>query len=282
MEEIYRYPIEEFIQSIYIVTSRRTSSKFAEESMYDAFDILQNRYSLFKKIEINKKVAFGTGFKVNLSDNIKNIQTNEIAHALESLLRVIYDDISEESGLYFITEIKNHVGKETVYRIIDLGVDLEQIQNEQHLTYNRKKRKKELKDNGKQENPLGYTWGSVGKWNYNDSTKEVELYDIHGNLLDKIDIENAIRSYVENLSGITESSPLELAKLLDKHEKAYSFLKLVHSENIDFKTAKNMLNLNDEEINQIIKELLELKLLQYISDDEIEITESGKAFISKQ
>ena len=75
---------------------------------------------------------------------------------------------------------------------------------------------------------------------------------------------------------------MELAKLLDKHEKAYSFLKLVHSENIDFKTAKNMLNLNDEEINQIIKELLELKLLQYISDDEIEITESGKAFISKQ
>ena len=40
--------------------------------------------------------------------------------------------------------------------------------------------------------------------------------------------------------------------------------------------------MNDEEINQIIKELLELKLLQYISDDEIEITESGKAFISKQ
>lgn len=281
MEEIYRYSIEEFIQSIYTVASRRTSSKFAEESMCDAFDILQNRFSLFKKIEINKAVAVGTGFKVNLSDDIKNIQTNEIAHALESLLRVIYDDISEESGLYFITEIKNHVGKETVYRIIDLGVDLEQIQSEQHLTYNRKKRKKELKDNGKQKNPLGYTWGSVGKWNYNDSTKEVELYDTHGNLLDKIGLENAIRSYVENLSGITESSPLELAKLLEKHEKAYSFLKLVYSENIDFETAKNMLNLNDKEINKIIKELLELKLLQYISDNEIEITESGKDFISK-
>lgn len=281
MEEIYRYSIEEFIQSIYIVAGRRTSSKFAEESMCDAFDILQNRFSLFKKIEINKEVAASTGFKVNLSDDIKNIQTNEIAHALESLLRVIYDDISEESGLYFITEIKNHVGKETVYRIIDLGVDLEQIQSEQHLTYNRKKRKKELKDNGKQKNPLGYTWGSVGKWNYNDSTKEVELFDTHGNLLDKIGLENAIRSYVENLSGITESSPLELAKLLEKHEKAYSFLKLIYFENIDFETAKNMLNLNDKEINKIIKELLELKLLQYISDNEIEITESGKEFVSK-
>ena len=42
-----------------------------------------------------------------------------------------------------------------------------------------------------------------------------------------------------------------------------------------------MLYLSDDEINKIIKELIELKLLQYVSDDEIEITESGKEFISE-
>ena len=281
MEEILKKSIEEFIQSIYLVSSRRTSWKFAEESMCDAFDILQSRFSLFKKIEINKEAEFGLGFKVYLSVDIKNIQTNEIVRALESLLRVIYDEISEESGLYFITEIKNHVGKDNIYQITDLGVDLDKIQSEQHLAYTRKKRKKELKKSGKQKNPLGYTWGSVGKWSYNYNTKQVELYDSQGNLLDKIDLQIAIRSYVENLSGITENSPLELANLLDKHEKAYSFLKLIYTENVDFDTAKNMLNLNDDDLNKIIKELLELKLLQYISDDEIEITESGKEFVSK-
>jgi hypothetical protein len=250
--------------------------------MCDAFDILQGRFSLFKKIEINKEAVFGIGLKVNLSDDIKNIETTEVPHAFESLFRIIYDDISEESGLYFITEIKNHIGKESIYRIMDLGIDLDRIQNEQHFAYTRKKRKKDLKDSGKQENPLGYTWGSVGKWNYNESTKQVELYDKKGNLLDKIDLQNAIRSYVENLSGITESSPLELANLLEQHEKAYSFLKLIYTENIDFETAKNMLNLNDEEINNIIKELIELKLLQYISDGEIEITKSGIELVTNK
>ena len=101
-------------------------------------------------------------------------------------------------------------------------------------------------------------------------------------LLDKIDLQNAIRSYIENLSGITESSPLELANLLEQHEKAYSFLKLIHTENIDFETAKNMLNLNDKEIDKIIEELLELKLLEYISDDEIEISKSGIELVTKK
>ena len=281
MEDIYKKTIEDFIKSIYTVSSRRTSLKFAEEILNDAFDNLQEHFSFFKKIEIKKAGLVGGGFKIDFSDDVTHLQTDDVARALESLIRIIYDDISQESGLYFVTEIKNHLGKESINQIIDLGIDLDQIQSEQHFAYNRRKRKHELKENGKQENPLGYTWGSVTKWNYNESTKQVELYDKQGNVLDKINLQHAIQRYIENLSGITETSPMELANLLEEHEKSYSFLKLIYQESVDFETAKQMLNLNDDEINKIIKELIELKLLQYISDDEIKITESGKEFIAK-
>jgi predicted transcriptional regulator len=281
MENSYKQVIEDFLQSVYTVSSRRTSLKLAKEILHEAIDSLQDNFPLFKKIEIKQEAIFGGGFQVNFLDDIATIQTGEVARALETLIRIVYDDISENSGLYFVTEIKNHLGKGSITKIVELGIDLDQIQSEQHFAFNRKKRKKESMESGEQKNPLGYTWGSVKKWNYNDKSKHVELYDGEGNLLDKIDVQQAIQRYVENLSGITETSSLELANLLEEHEKAYSFLKLIFHENIDVETAKNMLNLNDDEINKIIKELIELKLLQYTSGDEIEITESGKEFISK-
>ena len=98
--------------------------------------------------------------------------------------------------------------------------------------------------------------------------------------MDKINLQNAIQKYVENLSGITEISSVDLDNLLDEHEKSYSFLKLLYYDNVNFETAKKILNLNDSEINKIIKDLINMKFLKYISDDEIEITESGKEFIT--
>ena len=94
-------------------------------------------------------------------------------------------------------------------------------------------------------------------------------------------MQQAIQRYIENLSGVTETSSLELANLLEEHEKAYSFLKLIYTGDVDFNTAKNMLNLTDDKINKIIKELVEMKLLHYVSNDEIEITKEGKEFIQK-
>ena len=280
MEEI-KHTVEDFIRSLYTVSSRRTSLKFAEEVLTDAINDLQTQFSFFKKIEIKKTALMGGGLQVSFSDDFSGLQTIEIARAIESLIRIVYDDLSDESGLYFITEIKNHLKKDSIHKISDLGVDLEKIQSEQHFAFNRRKRKKEKQQEGVKENPLGYTWGSVSRWNYNPESKQVELYDKDGNELDKIDLNHAIQRYVENLSGITETSPMDLASLLDEHEKSYSFLKLIHEENVDFETAKRMLNLTDEEINRIINDLVKMKFLQYVTEDEVKITASGKEFIKK-
>ena len=281
MEPITKEVIEKFVHSIYVVSSRRTTIKYAEETLRDALNSLKDQFELFKNVKIHKDLPSDFGFQINFPNALSNVQTNDIANALESLIRLIYEDISEESGLYFITEIKNHLEKKSVDSILGIGVNLDQIQREQHFKYARRKKKNQQKESGKKQNPLGYTWKSVSKWDYNPDSKQVVLYDASGNKLDEISLEKAIRTYVEKISGITELSALDLKNLLDEHEKSYSFLKLVYSENIDFETAKKMLNLSDKEIYEIIKNLIELKLLKYVSDDEVEITSSGKDFISK-
>jgi predicted transcriptional regulator len=150
------------------------------------------------------------------------------------------------------------------------------------MLYNSKKRKKDRSKLTNRNNPLGYDWNSVNDWTYNDESKQVELYDKDGKILDKIDLQRAIKHYVESLSGSSEMSTMDLANILEEHEKSYSFLKLVNQEGIEFDTAKRMLNLEDDEIKMIIKELIELEFLQYVSDDEIMVTKSGKEFIENQ
>ena len=284
MEAEFEQIIKEFIEAMFIVSSRRTSLKFAGSIFSDAFDILENRYILFKKMRINiqSEILFSHGFQIQFIDDITHMQKHDIGKALESFIRLIYNDINEESGLYFITELKNHIQNDHIEQIIGLGIDLDQIQSEQHLSYTRKKRKQEAEMLGNKENALGYSWSAVSDWIYNKDSKSVDLFDDQGNILDKIDLEKALKHYVVSLSGESEISDLDLEDLLDKYEKPYSFLKLIYQENIDFDTAKNMLNLSNEGVNSIIKELVEMKFLIYVSDDEVELTKSGKEFIEKK
>jgi predicted transcriptional regulator len=268
---------------MFTVSSRRTSLKYAEEIFSDAISLLEKRYFLFRSIQITIHHEFlvSQAIQIQFTNDINHLHKHDITSAIESLIRFIYEDISEESGLYFITEIKNSLRKDYIDQIQELGIDLDHIQSEQHLSYTRKKRKREAKETGEKENSLGYKWDEVSNWKFNEQSKSVNLYDHQGNILDTIDLEQAIKHYVVSLSGGSEMSAHDLENLLKEHEKSYSFLKLIYQENLDFETAKSMLNLSENEIFNIIKELIEMKFLQYVSEDEVELTQSGKEFVEK-
>jgi hypothetical protein len=280
----YADVIADILQSTFTVSSRRTSLKLAEESFFDAINVLKNQFQLFNKIDmkIDTKSIINGGFKIEFKDDINSLNRVDLSKSLDAFIRLVYEDITDESGLYFITEIKNRLDRGHVRLINELGLDLDKIQYEQHMLYNSKKRKKDRSKLTNRNNPLGYDWNSVNDWTYNDESKQVELYDKDGKILDKIDLQRAIKHYVESLSGSSEMSTMDLANILEEHEKSYSFLKLVNQEGIEFDTAKRMLNLEDDEIKMIIKELIELEFLQYVSDDEIMVTKSGKEFIENQ
>ena len=263
------------IHALYIVASRRASSKFAEDAMETALATLKNKYPFFKNITVKMKTFFEDGVNIDLSSNIDKVHKSEIGDAIESLIRVVYNDLSEEAGLYFITEMKQYVGDKIVEAIVDAGVDLDQIEVEQHHAYMRKKRKKAVKQGGQSENLLGYTWGEVFRWEHKEGSKYCTLYDTKGTALDRIDLERVIQNYVETLSGITETNLEELEKKVRIYEKEYSLLKLMYQENMDAETASHLLNISREELNKIVRKLLEMEMLKYISEDTVKLTETG-------
>ena len=267
--------LQTVIHALYIVASRRASSKFAEDTIETALATLKNKYPFFKTVTVKIETFSEDGVNINLSSNIDKVHKSEVGDAIESLIRVVYNDLSEEAGLYFITEMKQCAGDKIVEAIVDAGVDLDQIEVEQHHAYMRKKRKKTVKQGGQSENLLGYTWGKVSRWEHKEGSKYCTLYDTKGNALDRIDLERVIQNYVETLSGITETNLEELEKKVRIYEKEYSLLKLMYERNMNAETASHLLNISQEELNKIVRKLLEMEMLQYISEDTLKLTETG-------
>lgn len=280
--------LHDIIKAIYTVASRRTSSKFADETIGSTINTLEGKYDFLRHIQVKTKDMASGGFAINVNPEIDTINPSRIGKAIESILRVVYNDMNEEAGLYFISELKNVAGDETTLGIIECNVDLDQIQIEQHHAFRRKERKKQIQQQAqygavkKQENLLGYTWSDVAKWKHEANSKFCTLYDDKGNVVDRLNLDRIIQNYVEKLSTYVDVDPAEIEKQTRIYEKEYNLLRLMLERDMDAETAMHMLNLSKEDLNQIIRKLSQMEMLQYIDQNTIEITEIGVSYISKK
>jgi len=228
-------------------------------------------------------------FVINIASDIESIERARIGKAIEAMIRVVYNDMSEEAGLYFITELKEFAGDRITSALIDCEIDLDQVQMEQHYAYRRRERKKALEEaiqQGKtdlsKENLLGYTWQNVSFWKHQQGSSYCTLYDKKGNVVDRLNLDRIIQNYVDRLSGHPDMGPEDLAKNVSLYEKEYELLKLMLNRDMDAETAAHLLHVSDNELKDMISKLSQMEMLQYVSHDTLEITDEGISYLSRK
>jgi len=282
--------LEAILTAVYNVASRRTSSKFADEAVGSTIKTLEGKYDFLKFVEISKEDMAEGGFAVSVSSDIDTVNPAVIGKAIEALIRVVYNDMNEEAGLYFVNELKENAGKEITTKIVDCEVDLEQLQLEQHYSYRRRERKRAIAEatrigkpsRKKPENLIGYTWGKVSYWKHEPGSKYCTLYDKEGNILDRLNLDRIIQNYVERLAGHIDVDPREIEKEISIHEKEYKLLKLLLERDMDAETAMHKLKISREELNNIIRKLSQMEMLQYVDFHTVELTDVGIGYLSKK
>ncbi len=282
--------LEAVITAIYNVASRRTSYKFADESIGSTIKTLEGKYDFLKLIEINKNDSADQGFAVSVSSDIDSINPALVGKAIEALIRVVYNDMNSEAGLYFVSELKELAGKEITRMVSDCDVDLGQLQLEQHHAFQRRERKKSIAEatktgkltHGKPENLIGYTWDKVSHWKHDPGSKYCTLYDKAGNVLDRLNLDRIIQNYVEKLSGYIDVDPREIEREASIYEKEYKLLKLLLERDMDAETAMHMLKINRDDLNKIISKLSQMEMLQYTDFNTVELTNIGIGYLSKK
>jgi len=282
--------LEAILTAIYNVASRRTSSKFADESLGSTIKTLEGKFDFLKLVEINKIDSAEGGFAVSVSSDIDTVHPELVGKAIEALIRVIYNDMDSEAGLYFVSEVKEIAGEEITRMISDCDVDLGQLQLEQHHAYQRRERKRSIAEaartgkltRGRPENLIGYTWQKVSHWKHEPGSKYCTLYDNAGNILDRLNLDRIIQNYVERLSGYIDVDPREIEKEASVYEKEYKLLKLLLERDMDAETAMHMLKINRDELNKIISKLSQMEMLQYTDFNTVELTNIGIGYLSKK
>jgi hypothetical protein len=272
------------LKAIYAVASRRTSAKFAEETIGSTIRTLETKYDFLQHVRIEKDQTPGKELAVHVSHHIDSIHPSRIGKAIEAIIRVVYNDLNEQAGLYFITELKEYTGEKIAKEISDCDIDLDQVQVEQHYAYRRRKKKhaisKGMKNGEHQENLLGYTWNKVGKWSHEAGSKFCTLYDKEGNVLDRLDLDKIIQNYVEHLSGYEEKDPQHIEKETRIYEKEYNLLKLMLEQDMDAETAMRMLKISEKELNEMIRKLSSMEMLHYVDYNTIELTDMGVSYLA--
>ncbi len=288
--------LKEVIKGLYTTVSRRTTQSFAVAVIDTIIKTIEERYDFLKHVQINRSGEL-TDF-IDISPDLNSVHPAKIGKSIEAIVQVVYMDLREKAGVYFINEVKRNIDEDIIMKLRECGVDLELLMLQQHYLYSRHERKKEKNDknikskDGKKTldnvSMLGYTEENISSWNYDPKTKICILYDKDGKELDRLNLDTIIRNYIGFLTkeGVIEPQKdyieNEKKERIEINNKEFELLKILHAKDIDILTAANLLKVTEKQLNFMVNRLLRLEMLHYISTDEVALTDTGMNHVEEK
>jgi hypothetical protein len=273
------------LKALYDTTSRRTYPNFAIAVLGAITKTLEKKYEFLKYVNFHGGTV--SEDVILIDPEINYTDPIQVGKAIEVIIQVVYMDLHEKAGLYFIKELKDNAGSDVISRLMDVGVDLDLIQIQQHYLYRRKNRDEneglEKLDN---VSLLGYSWKNVSNWELDPYKKVCIIYGRDGNLLDVLDLDTIVKNYVKNLgSGELAEISKERPEVVNKiylSEKDLELLKIILKSDLDAETAARYLHVTVDELESMINKLLKYEILQYVSSNEVTLTEIGFQYLQKK
>jgi RNase adaptor protein for sRNA GlmZ degradation len=125
-----------------------------------------------------------------------------------------------------------------------------------------------------------YTWDTVSTWKYANNV--CFLYDEQGRLLDTLQLDLIVEEYVERVTESRQKHPLSAPKttMVKMTEKDHELLQMIRRRDTDVDSAVSLLHISRQKFDTIVQKLLQLEMLQYLSDTEVKLTEKGLQYLS--
>lgn len=273
------------IEALFTVVGRRTLDSFGIQILKTTTKKLETKFDFLRFVSIHDDFFLNDGIKVTIDSKIDTIEPTRLGEAIDALISVIYmeliETIGDDIGLYFITELKDHLGDLYVDELRGCGVHFEMIQTAQHMRYQMKGLQPvppSFPKEEEQEEPE-YTWDTVSTWKYDNNV--CLLYDGQGKLLDTLQLDLVIEDYIERVTETKKHQLVSLPKttMLKVTEKENELLEMMRRRDTDVQSAVTLLHISRQKLDTMIQKLLQLEMLQYISDNEVKLTQKGLQFL---
>jgi hypothetical protein len=278
--------ITRVFEALFKVVGRRTLDSFAIQILQTTVKKLETKFNFLSSVSIQADFFSEGGINATFDPSFDTIEPSRLGEAIDALIRVTHleliENIGEDVGLYFITELKDYLGDSYMDELRDLGVHFESIQTEQHKRYQMKglQLHPPSAPKRKEQEELAYTWDSVSTWKYDNNV--CLLYDERGKLLDTLQLDLIIEEYVERVTESKNQNPVYLLKttMLKVTDKENELLEMIRRHDTDVRSAIALLHISSQKFDTMIQKLLKLEMLQYISDNEVKLTEKGLQHLS--
>ncbi len=271
---------KQVFEALYIVIRRRTLDSFAIQILKNTLEKLVTAFDFLYLVTIHDDFFSEDEIQVSFDYDFDAIDPTRFGEAIEALIRVIYLELTETTGddvgLFFITEVKQHLGDS----IVD-EVHFEHIQTELHQQY-QTKRHRPYQQPLQNKEPMEpqYTWDTVSTWKYDNNV--CLLYDKQGRLLDRLQLDLIIEEYVERVTESHQQDHLVSPKttMMKVSEKEQELLEMIQRHDTDVVSVVTLLHISRQKLDTMIQKLLQLEMLQYLSDNEVQLTEKGIRYLS--
>jgi len=278
--------ITKVFESLFTVIGRRTLDSFAVQILKTTIEKLEIKFDFLGCITIHDDFFSEEGINATIDHTVDSIEPSLLGNAIDALIRIVYleltETIGDDVGFYFITEVKEHLGDFYVDELRKYGIHLEKIQDEHHMRYQMKglKPAPEPFPYDNEQNALRYTWDTVSTWRYDNNV--CFLYDEQGRVLDTLQLDLIIEDYVERVTDAQKQHLVSVPKtsILKVTEKENQLLELMKQRDIDKDYAVSMLHLSHQKFDAMVQKLLQLEMLQFISENEVKLTEKGLEYVS--
>lgn len=257
------------------VSGRRTSESFAFKVMNTIVDSLKQRYDFFNHVNIR---GITQPDDVYVSSKINTVDSTNIYKAIETMIRIVHMDLLDDAGLYFVKEFKQEIERDTLFDLIQHGIDLQSLEMEQQHVYQYRQEKKSISQD---TSLLGYTWKDVSNWKYDDMNNVCILYDTNEGILDKLNLDVIIKEHIDRLTGSQEIEDISGLQT-ERYEKEFELLHLLHEKDLDIDTTLSLLQVSEDDLEHMIERLLNLGLLEYLDFDVVKLSEKGIKYIEQK
>jgi hypothetical protein len=281
--------LEGILKALYTTAGRRTTQSFAIAVLGAITKTLEQRYDFLKNVIFHTEGRFED--VVVIDSKVNSANPVIIAKAIETIVQVLYMDLKEKAGLYFIKELMRNAGDNVISNLRDIGVDLELLQLQQLYLYKRQSKAPKTELGKKQDqldsvSLLGYSWENVSTWKYDTDNKLCIIYNKDGKELDRLNLDTIVKNYIDSITDdgtikITDKNKEEMKKI-KLTKKDLGLLKIIQGQDTDFKSASVLLQISQKELDYLVRRLLALELLHYISSDEVALTEIGLEYLKKE
>lgn len=198
--------LEKVMHGLFVTTGRRTSENYAVAICYTITRALKKRFDFLKYVKFNVGGEYDE--VITISPKLNSVDPVEVGRAVESIIQVIFMDLKDKAGFYFINELKNNTGEVAISHLKDVGVDLELLNIQQHYLYRQRSRIKGRSETAftgdvtpkKEKTLVDYSWENVSHWDYDANNRSCIIYDKDGNVLDQLNLDEILRYHINYLT----------------------------------------------------------------------------------